>query len=43
MAKLRDGLIDPKEISELDFPDYVVTTYGGYFEEIQNRLWDIET
>lgn len=42
MAKLREGLIDPKEIPEQDLPNYVATTYGGYFEEIQNRLWDID-
>ena len=40
--KLRQGLIDPHSILPEDIPAYVATTYGGYYEAIQNRLWGIE-
>ncbi|MEO0590642.1 MAG: hypothetical protein AAFZ11_08790 [Pseudomonadota bacterium] len=42
VKKLREGLIDPHVIQPEDVPEYVATTYGGYFEAIQNRLWGIE-
>ncbi len=36
--KLRDGLIDPKEIPHEDVPDYMADTYRGYVLSIKERI-----